>query len=128
MISTLPVTCNGPLRCGATLSGPLRVASASEGSVAGSPVASKPAATWLESQYGLRCDSPQRHSVARMPFASPATVSSPRKASGPFSRTLTVFTTGACSSALPSDRLHWMAPEGQLCAISSTSSAVARSG
>ena len=40
---------------------------------AGSPVASKPASAWLPSQNGFVFDAPQRHSVARMPFASPAT-------------------------------------------------------
>ena len=49
-------------------------------------------------------------------------------AKGPFSRTCTKFTMGGISSALPSGFLHWMAPDGQLWAISSTSSAVARSG
>ena len=49
-ISTLPFSCNGPLGTGVIDNAPPRSARGSDGRVAGSPVAAKPAAVWLPSQ------------------------------------------------------------------------------
>ena len=49
-ISTLPLSCRGPLGSGLIVRGPPRSASGSEAIVAGSPVAANPAAEWLPSQ------------------------------------------------------------------------------
>ncbi len=72
--------------------------------VGGSPVAAKPT-SWCEpSQYGLFLEAPQRHSVARKLVVLPATLSSPRTAYGPASRTANKFTGGALSFGAPSCR------------------------
>ena len=58
----------------------------------------------LPSHQGLFFEAPHRHRVARNAGAAPVTVCSAWSASGPFSRTCTVFTFGGASDGPPSRR------------------------
>ena len=95
---------------------------------AGSPLATNPPLTWALSQNGLRFESPQRQSVARVMRPCPSTVRSACTASGPFSRTVTAFARGGASCAPPSRRSTVIAPEGQASATRISSSTETASG